>query len=227
MAVLTANLRDASSDFEFSCTRGDSLSEVADSRAALSLTFEFMTDIISAAREFINANGGEPTYFLGRLPDESFLNLLKLEEIIEREHALKLSAPFEGCDNISGDLWRGEKLLNRSEKDAIVKLKFDKFAVDLPSHIHSASDRVLIEYEGEGFFHPNFAAFDRHKNEDMQTVPIKKGDVICFPRNFIHTFSTLDSTMGDFSYHLPFIEMDDSLQYTMTTEIWYPRSRVL
>lgn len=75
-------------------------------------------------------------------------------------------------------------------------------------------------------FHPGFGPFDLFESQHMQTVPIKKGDVICFPRNFIHTFSTLGSTMGDFLYHLPFVEMDDPLQYTMTREIWYPRNRV-
>ena len=32
--------------------------------------------------------------------------------------------------------------------------------------------------------------------------------------------------MGDFSYHLPFVEMDDPLQYTMTKEIRCPLNRL-
>ena len=226
MAILEATLKDTRSDFEFESEMGITLDKVKDSRTALSLIFDFMNDIMNTVLKFIDSGGVRNTYFLGRLTDESFSNLLTLEEIINIDFRLKLSSPFEGCNNISGDIWRGKELLNRRQNDAIVKLRFDKSAVDLPSHVHSVSDRVLIEYEGEGFFHPNFDEFDRHTNANMQTVPIKKGDIICFPRNVIHTFSTLNSTMGDFSYHLPFVELEDPLQYTMTKEIWYPKNRL-
>lgn len=226
MAILKAYLKDARSDYEFECERGATLEQVKDSQTALSLVFDFMNDIMNAVLKFIDSNGIRNTYFLGKLPEESFANLLALEEIISENFRLELSSPFEGCDNISGDIWRGKELLNRRQNDAIIKLKFDKGAVDLPSHVHSVSDRVLIEYEGEGFFHPNFDKFERHTNVNMQTIPIKKGDIICFPRNVIHTFSTLNSTMGDFSYHLPFVELEDPVQYTMTKEIWYPKNRL-
>lgn len=226
MAVLSASLQAAHSNYEFHCERGESLREVNDSRSALGLLFDFMRDVMRAGQEFIDSNGGKSTYFVGRLEGDSFLNLTELERIINSDYGLKLSSPFEGCDNISGDVWRGDELLGREERDAVVKLKFDSRAVDLPSHIHSASDRVLIEYEGEGFFHPSLRDFESHENAQMETVPIRQGDVICFPKGLIHTFSTLTSEMGDYSYHLPFIEMDDPLQYTMTREVWYPKKRL-
>lgn len=226
MAVLSATLQAAHSDYEFHCARGESLREVKNSRTALSLLFDFMRDVMRDGQEFVDSNGGKNTYFVGRLTGDSFPNLTQLERIINQDYALKLSSPFEGCDNISGDVWRGDELLGREDRDAIVKLKFEGRAVDLPSHIHSASDRVLIEYEGEGFFHPSLLDFESHENAQMETVPIRKGDVICFPRGLIHTFSTLTSTMGDYSYHLPFIEMDDPLQYTITREVWHPSDRL-
>ena len=54
MAILKAHLKDASSDYEFECTRGESLSEVRDSKQALSLVFEFMNSIMITGQEYIN-----------------------------------------------------------------------------------------------------------------------------------------------------------------------------
>lgn len=191
------------------------------SSQALASWFEFCKTI----RDILIEKTSNRNYSKGNLG--GFINdFMRIKEVVEEEFKLQLASPFEGCDTIWGGIWRGKELLNRSEYDAIIELKFEPDSRDLPSHVHSVSDRVLIVIDGEGFFHPNFMPYEEFDSNNNHKVPIVKGDVLFFPKNFVHTFSSESKGMHMLSYHLPFIELEDPLQYTITKNVWHPKDHL-
>jgi hypothetical protein len=161
-------------------------------------------------------------FAMGELPPETLATIEALVERVHRDHPLALEAPFEGSDRIAGAVWDGAELLGRSERDALVKLRFDRGCDDLPSHVHASSDRFILIVDGKGWFHHSAATMETFEPAAMRTTPLRKGSIVVFRRGSIHSFSTTGEGMVMLSYHLPFVAFEDVEQYTITPRSWFP-----
>jgi len=198
--------------------------KVKDSAEALSLIFDFAKMLKEEMLKIQSiSNLLQKFFFKGSIGEEGLRDLLYLLGIVREEFPLELKSPFESCDDIEGNYWKESEYLNRESEDAILHIKWHQGAIDLPSHVHRNSDRVIMLFQGEGSFYYNFDKFEDHQNLHMQKLKLQQGDILCFPKDFVHSFSSEDSDMELLSYHSPFVELDDPKQYDVTKEVYYPR----
>lgn len=143
----------------------------------------------------------------------------------EREHPIHLAYPFEDNDRVGGAVWP-EELAAPSSQDAVMKLRWETRANDLPMHSHERSDRCIIVLEGRGFFHVTDEHADAFTGDSVRTVAARERDVFVFKRGTVHTFSTTDHPMVLLSCHLPFIPLDDPRQYVLPKVNWTAKMRL-
>ena len=144
----------------------------------------------------------------------------------EREHPITLAYPFEENDRVGGAVWPG-MLAEAFSTDAMMKLRWETRADDLPMHSHEHSDRCIIVLEGRGFFHVTEERADCFTGDTVRTVAARERDVFVFKRGTVHTFSTTDHPMVLLSCHLPFIPLDDPKQYALPKVNWTAKARLL
>ncbi|MFN3194056.1 MAG: cupin domain-containing protein [Aureliella sp.] len=138
------------------------------------------------------------------------INTDDLEELV-KDYQLELSSPFEGVASISGGVWRASEYFESDADDALLKLRFEPGTRDLPIHSHDYSDRVIFVADGKA----EFVICDA---EETKVIEVSRGDVLIFARGLRHTFRTGEESLLLLSYHSPFIELEDSRQYTLTDE---------
>lgn len=132
---------------------------------------------------------------------------------LERDLPIELQGPFENSDSVSGAVWEGRSLLDERCDAALLKLRFEKGALDLPLHTHERSDRFIMALDGRGFFHVSDEPADKFTGRQIRTVPVRSRDVLMFTRRVVHTFSAPDEPLVLLSYHAPFIPLTSSDQY--------------
>lgn len=164
-----------------------------------------LADLLALAHQAVDRlNGAGKRAAVGRLrgtgPGVSFRQMV---DAWERQHPVELAYPFEENNRVGGAVWPGT-LANPSSRDAMMKLRWESRANDLPMHSHEHSDRCIIVLEGRGFFHVAEEQVDRFTGETVQTVAARERDVFVFSRGVVHTFSTFEQPMVLLSCHLPF-----------------------
>lgn len=132
----------------------------------------------------------------------------------EARHPVELRYPFEANPRVGGAVWPGT-LADPACHDAVMKLRWETKADDLPMHTHEHSDRCIIVLEGRGFFHVTDETVDAFTGQSVRTIAARERDVFVFTRGVVHTFSTTDHPMVLLSCHLPFIDPADPQQYTL------------
>ncbi len=155
----------------------------------------------------------------GRLPTRSCIqgrisneNLQSLRDA----YPLELKSPFEQVASISGGLWQASELIDENDDDAALKLRFEAGTTDLPMHSHDYSNRVVVVIEGNGVF--EVAADSPGLPSDpcqIHSIQVEPGDVLAFSRGVLHTFKAESEDLLLFSYHAPFIPLDDPRQFTI------------
>lgn len=151
-----------------------------------------------------------------RLMDRSFASL----SAGFSAYPIELRSPFEGASSVAGAVWPGAELWNQDRGDGIAKLRFDRGACELPMHAHEYSDRFIIVFSGAGIFHFSGESLTDFTGRTVQSAPVTKGDIVCFTRGLVHTFSAPDQQLVLLSYHAPLIAFDDPRQYSLPTVRW-------
>lgn len=145
-----------------------------------------------------------------------------IQQDFQRDYPLELHSPFEGVDSVAGAAWMGDALFGPDRDDALMKLRFDQGAYELPLHVHEHSDRVIVVLKGSGRFHYTTqkpAAFD---GRGVTTLAVEPGMILIFTRGLLHTFSAPSEPLYLLSYHAPFIQLDDPRQFTLPQARWIP-----
>lgn len=142
--------------------------------------------------------------------------------LLDSQCSVPLVSPFEGCDSIAGGLLLGRELAGANGDDALAKLRFDPQTVELPIHVHEHSDRFIVVVEGEGRYYYAPGDLKSFDASGVVSVPVRRGDVILFLRNVLHTFGASLKGLTLLSYHAPVIAFDDRRQYTLPALLWYP-----
>ena len=140
-------------------------------------------------------------------------------EAWEAEHPVELRYPFEANPRVGGAVWPGT-LVDPASPHAVMKLRWETRADDLPMHTHEHSDRCIIVLEGRGFFHVTDEAVGEFTGRPVRTIAARKRDVFVFTRGVVHTFSTAEHPMVLLSCHLPFIDPAEPRQYTLPQTRW-------
>lgn len=141
---------------------------------------------------------------------------------LEARHPVELRYPFEANPRVGGAIWPGT-LVDSASEQALMKLRWEAGADDLPIHTHEHSDRCIIVLKGRGFFHISDDDVMSFAGNGVKTVAARERDVFVFRRGALHTFSTYDSAMELLSCHVPFIPLDDLRQYTLPDYRWMAR----
>lgn len=149
----------------------------------------------------------------------------RLIEELEREHPLHLTAPFEGSDRVSGDVWMAPAILGTESRTSVAKLRWQSRAVDLPMHTHEHSDRFIMVHKGRGFFHVSGEPVERFTGRSVRSIPARERDVFLFTRGVVHTFSTDTEPMVLPSCQSPFLPFDDPRQYRLPEVRWTAAER--
>lgn len=162
----------------------------------------------AAIRCSLAASGAVVVRF-GRLARTSNLVTAKaLHDEIRDLHPIRVDAGFEGNAGVEGGAWRPSDGCD----DGLVHLRFANGTENLPLHVHEFSDRLIVVTSGLGLFH---YLPDTGKSRELRSVVVEAGDAVLFTRGVIHTFTAPLSDLTLLSYHSPFIELDDSLQFTI------------
>ncbi|HBE72123.1 MAG TPA: hypothetical protein DDW52_28635 [Planctomycetaceae bacterium] len=146
---------------------------------------------------------GDWSDLLGPIASEADLRALTTD------YPLALESPFEEVETIAGGIWKASNVL--AGDDAILRLSFKPGTVDLPLHSHDHSDRIVFVVEGEG----TFEVLSEQSNPSVTAIQVSRGQVLVFPRGTVHSFRTPSKGLELISYHSPFIELDDPMQFTV------------
>ena len=136
-------------------------------------------------------------------------------DMLEGSKGLALQSPFEGSPTVAGAVLEGRHFAGPERDDAFLKLRFDAGSDDLPMHAHEGSDRFIFVLSGRGCYHISPDPLDGFTGCGIAHVPVRERDVLMFPRDTIHTFSTDPEALLLLSYHAPYIPLDDPKQYTL------------
>ncbi len=129
-------------------------------------------------------------------------------QALRDDYPLNLESPFEEVSTIAGGIWKASQLCEGN--DALLKLCFQPGTMDLPLHSHDHSDRVIFVVEGSGTFE-----FIPDSTGQISMIEIACGDLLMFARGTVHSFRTPMDGLQLISYHSPFIDLQDSRQYTV------------
>ena len=150
-----------------------------------------------------------------------------VQEDFQCDYPLELQSPFEGVDSVAGAVWMGDALFGEECDDAIMKLRFDAGAYELPLHVHEHSDRVIVVLRGSGIFHFTGETADLFAGGGVASVRVEPGMVLVFTRGLLHTFSSPEEPLYLLSYHAPFIPLEDPRQFTLPDVHWIPQTTAL
>lgn len=191
---------------------------------ALSRFFELSRSTLDGV--FADTRGGrlrEPAFLFaghGEQPMPGDFEDIMAE--IDADYPIELRSPFEDTASISGGLWSGKALFGPQFEDGLAKLRFSAGTLDLPIHVHEHSDRFIAVLAGGGRFWWSEQSWQNFDGADIQSTPVRAGDVLVFTRNLVHTFSAPDEDLLLLSYHSPEISFDDPRQYTLPSLRWTP-----
>ncbi len=188
---------------------------------------EALSDLVDAAADYLQRLGrrcdaGRAALISrvrGTGPGASFGNFIAA---IENEFPFALQSPFEECATAAGAVLPLGAALGQERDDALLKLRFEAGSVDLPMHAHEHSARFIFAVSGRGFFHVSSQSVDSFDGRDIRYVPIRPRDALMFMPGTMHTFSAPNEPLVLFSYHAPYVPLDDPRQYTLPTERVYP-----
>lgn len=167
-----------------------------------------------------HARGAVISRVRGTGPGVSFGRLI---EVLEHDHPIKLRSPFEESDLVAGGVWSGAELVEASNDQALLKLRFEQGAIDLPLHTHECSDRFIMVLEGRGYFHVCDEPAELFSPDNVRTIPVRSRDVLMFTRGTVHTFSAPHEPLVLLSFHAPFIGLEDPDQYAVPGRLVRPR----
>lgn len=178
---------------------------------------ELLTMAHDAIGELIQKNwSAAVSHLRGDGPGVSFRSMI---EQLEADHPVDLVYPFEQNPRVGGAVWP-QGLLREHHSNAVLKLRWEPGANDLPMHTHTLSDRFIVVYDGRGYFHVSDESVDGFSGAGVRTIAARERDVFIFRRGVVHTFSTDQYPMTLLSCHLPYIDLDDPRQYTLATPRW-------
>lgn len=190
-------------------------------RSVLEDLFDLAEDVAEHLR--MEPPGSRAASFLrGKVQPSAESSLTETVREVERALPLTLRAPFEGCAEIAGDVWRGSQLFGDRRKDGLALLRFEARAIDLVAHAHEESDRVVLVIEGHGVFHASEESLEDFTGTKMRRVDLGPGELVAFSRGLVHTFSAPSSGLLLLSYHSDFMEFEDARQYTPAATKWWP-----
>lgn len=177
------------------------------------------------ALDRLRSVSAKPAAALGRVRGTGRgVHFRDLVDVLEREHPITLSSPFEDSHLVAGAAWESQPITGGC-LGALAKLRWEAGADDLPMHVHEHSDRFIIVYGGRGYFHVSNQTADRFDGSDVRTIPARDRDVFLFTRGVVHTFSTLDEPMTLLSCQLPYLAFDDPRQYRLPAFRWLARNQ--
>jgi len=194
---------------------------VANAPTALDPDLELQPRLLAMAERAIEhlrlrGNRAAVCRLRGRGPGTSFKSEV---EAWERRYPVELAYPFEENERVGGAVWPNPPGAVPC-CNAVMKLRWESRANDLPMHSHEHSDRCIIVLEGRGFFHVTDEPANAFTGRHVRTVAARERDVFVFSRGVTHTFSTFDHPMVLLSCHLPFIALDDPKQYMLPAVRW-------
>lgn len=194
---------------------------------ALAKLFGIAERTISEVNAEVRAGRLAPRSFLfGRLSGPFTRNMVAdLASLIDSEYPITLEAPFEDTPTVAGAVWSGAELFSTGRNDGVLKLRFERGALDLPMHSHEQSDRYIVVLRGNGTFFFTDEAIGEFTAAEVRAQPVQTGDVLIFTRGLIHTFGAPDEELLLLSYHNPLIPLEDAAQYTLPGIRWTPRER--
>ena len=192
---------------------------------AMSQFFDVGRAVLASVRADIRLGRlREPALMLGAAEPRAVPAVVgALLRSINDEYAIELHAPFEDTESIAGALWSGRELFGPGHDDGLAKLCFSGGTLDLPLHVHEHSDRFIAVLAGEGRFWWSEEPWRAFTGRDIQSTPVRTGDVLVFTRNLLHTFSAPVEDLVLLSYHSPEIPFHDPRQYTLPALRWTPR----
>jgi len=166
---------------------------------------------------------GQRSFLFGRLSGPfTHSVVVDLASLIDEEYPVQLQSPFEDTSSVAGAVWSGTDLFATHRNDGVLKLRFDKGAMDLPMHVHEQSDRYIIVLRGAGAFHYTDEQLSAFTGSNIKSRPVQAGDVLIFTRGLIHTFAAPDDELLLLSYHSPLIPLEDVAQFTLPSIRWTP-----
>lgn len=191
---------------------------------ALAKLFDVAERTIAQVNAEIRAGRLGPRSFLfGRVSRPFTRNMIAdLASLIDAEYPITLQAPFEDTPSVAGAVWSGGELFGTERNDGLLKLRFERGALDLPMHIHEQSDRYIVVLRGGGVFHFTDEPLRDFTARRIQCRPVQTGDVLIFSRGLLHTFSAPNTELVLLSYHNPLIPLNDAAQYTLPERRWIP-----
>lgn len=162
----------------------------------------------AAIRRAVAASGAAIVR-IGRLAEASnWVTAKAMHDGLLASQPIRVDAGFERNPGVEGGAWRPSDGCD----DGLVHLRFGAGTEDLPLHVHEFSDRLLVITSGLGSFH---YLPDAGKSRELRSVVVEAGDAVLFTRGVIHTFTAPLCDLTLLSYHSPFIELDDSRQFTI------------
>ncbi len=166
-----------------------------------------------AIRRAVKAAGDAALVRFGRLTEASTWGTAKaLHDRLLESYPIRVDAGFEGNPGVDGGAWRPDD----GADDGLVHLRFAAGTEDLPLHVHEFSDRLLVVTSGLGLFH---YLPDGGKSRELRSVVVDAGDAVLFTRGVFHTFTAPLGDLTLLSYHAPFVEFDDTRQFTVAQAI--------
>lgn len=126
--------------------------------------------------------------------------------------------------SITASYWSGTELEGRDRDDALINMVFREHCSELPLHCHPFSDRVIFVLNGNGhgfFCSKGIAEYDPTA---ICKVPVRRGDILCYPRTTLHTFAASNQPIELLTYHSKFVPFSDERQYGIASGSWTPRN---
>lgn len=190
--------------------------------ASLSRFFDVSRDVLRRVTAEIAAGCLESRTFLKGSAEGIGLSGHVIDDLL-LNYPIRLESPFENTASIAGGLWSGRALFGSAYEDALAKLAFSAGTLELPMHVHQHSDRFIVAAAGSGRFWWSEEGLDSFGGLRVDSVEVRRGDVLIFTRGLMHTFSAPKESLLLLSFHSPEIAFDDPRQFTLPSTIWTPR----
>jgi len=190
--------------------------------ASLSHVFDVSREVLRRVTAEIVAGCLESRTFLKGSVNDVGLSNVVIDDLLAN-YPIRLESPFENTASIAGGLWSGRALFGAAYEDALAKLDFSAGTLDLPMHVHEHSDRFIVVAEGHARFWWSEESLNSFTGMRVESVEVRRGDVLVFTRGLMHTFSAPQDSLLLLSFHSPEIAFNDPRQFTLPSIIWAPR----
>ena len=154
---------------------------------------------------------------------EVLLRNIKTMEALYPKSLIPVFQDPDSLENITANAWPARDILGGNRDDAVIRMRFETGADNLPLHSHDHSDRVLVVTSGQGFGYYHLGPFTR---EGVQRIEVVPGTLIVFPKGTMHTFQCTEGQIETITFHSPFVPFEHQDSFEKIVEDseggWYP-----